>query len=81
MALPLGIFSTIGVRTVKPTSISCFEIKLITPQAVAAPAISVFIVSIPDGDFKERPPESNITPFPISAIWVSAFLLYSPTKK
>ena len=68
MALPLGIFSTTGVRTVKPTFILCFETKLITPQAVAAPAISVFIVSIPAGDFNESPPESNITPFPISAI-------------
>ena len=68
MALPLGIFSTIGVNTVRPISTLCFEIKLITPHAVAAPAISVFIVSIPAGDFKERPPESNITPLPIRAI-------------
>ena len=62
------MFSTIGVRTVNPISTLCFEIKLITPQAVAAPAMSVFMVSIPAGDFKERPPESNITPFPIRAI-------------
>ena len=50
------------------------------PHAVAAPAMSDFIVSIPEGDFSERPPESNKTPFPISAICFLASGLYSPTR-
>ena len=44
------------------------DTSFITAQAVAAPAISVFIVSMPDGDFRESPPESKSTPLPISAI-------------
>ena len=55
--------------------------SLIIPQAVAAPAISVFIVSMPEGDLSEYPPVSNKTPFPIIETLNLADLLYSPTSK
>ena len=38
------------------------------------------MVSIPLGDLRDSPPESNKTPFPISAICVFAFGLNSPIK-
>ncbi len=59
---------------------SCLATSAIIPQAVAAPAMSVFIVSMPAGDFKESPPESNRTPLPIKEICFFAFGLYSPTR-
>ena len=80
IAEPLGIFSTIGVYTFKPISRPSLATNAIIPHAVAAPAISVFIVSMPAGDFNESPPESNNTPLPINAICFLAFVLYSPTK-
>ena len=61
-------------------SIPCLATSAIIPQAVAAPAISVFIVSIPEGDFNDSPPESNSTPLPINEICFLAFVLYSPTR-
>ena len=67
IADPLIIFSTIGVKTVNPISRLDLATKFITPHALAAPDISVFIVSIPDGLFSEYPPVSNRTPLPIKA--------------
>jgi hypothetical protein len=67
MAVPLGMFSTIGVKatTLVFTPRSCRpDIAAIT---AAAPDMSVFIVSMPDAVFSESPPESNTTPLPTSA--------------
>ena len=39
----------------------------IAPKTVAAPAMSVFIVSIPFAGLIESPPESNTMPLPTKA--------------
>ena len=75
------MFSTRGVNTFTPIFNLKDAASLIIAQAVAAPAISVFIVSIPEGDFIEYPPVSNKTPFPIIETLNLADLLYSPTSK
>ena len=81
IAVLLTIFSTRGVNTLTPIFNLNDAASFIIPQAVAAPAISVFIVSIPEGDLSEYPPVSNKTPFPIIETLNLADLLYSPTSK
>ena len=64
---------------------ACFAAKWIAPITAAAPAISLFIVSIPPGvGFRLRPPVSYTTPFPISTIgflFLCPFGLYSAIVK
>jgi hypothetical protein len=45
-------------------------IAFIAARIDAAPPMSIFIVSMPFASLIDRPPESNATPFPVSAIGV-----------
>src|SRR5215211_2379194 len=67
MAVPLGMFSTIGTYAVTlaltPSSFSTD----IAASTAAAPDMSVFIVSMPLDVFSDRPPESKTTPLPTNA--------------
>ena len=67
IAVPLGMFSTIGTYAVTfaltPRSFSTD----IAASTAAAPDMSVFIVSMPLEVFSDSPPESKTTPLPTNA--------------
>ena len=67
IAVPLGMFSTIGTYAVTlaltPRSFSTD----IAASTAAAPDMSVFIVSMPLDVFSDSPPESKTTPLPTNA--------------
>ena len=59
-----GIFSTKPSRQLTRCRMPSRAIAVIAPSIVAAPAISYFIFSIDLAGLSERPPVSNVTPFP-----------------
>ena len=66
-ALPPVMFSTSPTAATTCIGIFSAAIDAMALSAAAAPAISHFMASIPSEVFRERPPESKVTPFPTKA--------------
>ena len=66
-ALPPVMFSTSPTAATTCTGIFSAAIAAMALSAAAAPAISHFMASIPSGVFRDRPPESKVTPLPTIA--------------
>src|SRR3954465_10690839 len=70
-AEPLGMFSDDGIAAITLIFGLSSAIARIVARIDAAPPMSHFIVSMPEGSFGARPPESNATPLPVSAMGVA----------
>ena len=68
-----GIFSTSPIIPTKCSFTLAKAADFRTPATTAAPAISIAILTIPEDDFSDNPPESNTTPFPTSAVGSEPF--------
>ena len=64
IALPLTAFSTSGNSTRSRTGNWPAMIACASPSMIAAPAMSFFIMRMPDAGFRSSPPESKHTPLP-----------------
>ncbi len=65
-ALPETAFSTIGNRTRRRTGSFASMIAWASASMIAAPAMSFFMLSMPEAALRSRPPESKHTPLPTS---------------
>ena len=77
-AVPDGRFSVAGIR---PTTFTFGFSKPTTsnaPSTAAAPDMSYFMSSMLCAGLIEMPPESNVTPLPISAIGAASAALPAP---
>ena len=72
VALPESMFSAIGAKAVTRTGSSSSATASVAATTAAAPAMSHFIVAMPLLVLIDRPPESNVMPFPTRARWVVA---------
>ena len=72
-ALGPGIFSTSPIIPTKFSLILDKAADFRTPATTAAPAISIAILTMPEDDFNDKPPESKTTPFPMRAVGFTLF--------
>ena len=72
VAVPLGMFSTAGVRPTRLTGSPIPATAATAPNTDAAPHMSNFISSIADEGLMEIPPVSNVTPFPTRTTGLSS---------
>ena len=64
-----GMFSVTGAIAVTLTPTSSSPHAEIVANTMAAPLISVFMVVMPSGVLRDRPPESKVMPLPTSTTW------------
>ena len=76
VAVPLGIFSQVGMTPITFRFRPISAIARITPSTVAAPDMSYFISSMSGAGFNEIPPVSKVMPLPTN-IW-GASLVVAP---
>ena len=62
------MFSANGMAAITLTFGFSVARARITASVAAAPDISSFMVSIPSDGLIDRPPESNVMPFPVMAM-------------
>ena len=67
MAVPDGMFSASASSPVILTGSSSCAAATTTPATVAAPAMSIFMVSIEPEGLSEMPPVSKVMPLPTRA--------------
>jgi hypothetical protein len=72
VAVPDGMFSASASTAVTATGSSSCAAALTTASAVAAPAMSIFMVIIASEGFSDSPPVSKVMPLPTSATCRSA---------
>ncbi len=67
MAVPLGMFSVAATQPTTRTGSFSWAQAMVAAITAAAPPMSLFMVIMPAGVLRERPPESKVMPFPTRA--------------
>jgi len=64
VAVPLGMFSQVGIKPIRFTLGCNSAMVRKVPSTLAAPPMSYFISSMPAPGLSEMPPVSNVMPLP-----------------
>ncbi len=67
MAVPLGMFSVAATQPTTRSGSSSSAAAMVAAMTAAAPPMSLFMVIIPAGVFRDSPPESKVMPLPTRA--------------